>query len=519
MATNYDCSRNTAPNKCWSSHGNVRDHDELRKTHDRIFCVEQFLFSPRKSDLLHRRRECHDHLAFPPPAVDPYYGSSHSCITMSSSMRMATPRGQMTRGANSGPAVMLMPPDVRSIFLPNPPLIPVPPVRYTRRTKISGVAHYLPLFETTSPPARIILPTPQTIASKRKEETKRHYFETILQPLITTYRNNQRESGGEYAGTMNCYNTLFIGRLAYECTEGKLLREMEQFGTIKDIRIVVKSTGTTTTTTNATTDTTNTKPTTAGNSSRGYAFIEYEKEDDMKRAYRAADGMKIEGRAIVVDVERGHTVPDWLPRRLGGGLGGTRLANKPVNRPGRYDPTKPDQQHQHQHGPMPMSSSGGGGGGGGGGNSGGRGGFPPPQMQPPPMMQQQRGGYGGPPPPSSSSGYGGGYGGGGRGDRGDSYYGAAVGGGRGPPPYGGGPPPYGGGPPPYGGERGPPPPMGGGGGGGPPPPYGGGHRPLPPPHGHDNNNNNDYPPVRKRYRSRSPDRYSGGSSGQGRRRM
>ena len=51
---------------------------------------------------------------------------------------------------------------------------------------------------------------------------------------------------------------------------------------------------------------------------------EYEHEEDMKRAYRAVDGMKIENREVVVDVERGHTVPDWLPRRLGGGLGGTR---------------------------------------------------------------------------------------------------------------------------------------------------------------------------------------------------
>ena len=58
--------------------------------------------------------------------------------------------------------------------------------------------------------------------------------------------------------------------------------------------------------------------------SRGYAFVEYENEEDMKRAYRAADGMRLEGRPIVVDVERGHTVPNWLPRRLGGGLGATR---------------------------------------------------------------------------------------------------------------------------------------------------------------------------------------------------
>ena len=34
-------------------------------------------------------------------------------------------------------------------------------------------------------------------------------------------------------------------------------------------------------------------------------------------AYKHADGKKIDGRRIVVDVERGRTVKSWRPRRLG----------------------------------------------------------------------------------------------------------------------------------------------------------------------------------------------------------
>jgi RNA recognition motif-containing protein len=45
--------------------------------------------------------------------------------------------------------------------------------------------------------------------------------------------------------------------------------------------------------------------------SRGYAFIEYEHKNDMKLAYKNADGKKIEGKRVVVDVERGRTVPTW----------------------------------------------------------------------------------------------------------------------------------------------------------------------------------------------------------------
>lgn len=51
--------------------------------------------------------------------------------------------------------------------------------------------------------------------------------------------------------------------------------------------------------------------------SRGYAFIEYENKKDMKEAYKMADGKKIEGKRVVVDVERGRTVDNWCVCRPG----------------------------------------------------------------------------------------------------------------------------------------------------------------------------------------------------------
>lgn len=47
--------------------------------------------------------------------------------------------------------------------------------------------------------------------------------------------------------------------------------------------------------------------------------------------------MKIEGKRILVDIERGRTVNTFRPRRLGGGLGTTRLGPKHMNQkyPGR----------------------------------------------------------------------------------------------------------------------------------------------------------------------------------------
>jgi len=224
----------------------------------------------------------------------------------------------MSRG-NTQPAVMMMPPHIRATFMPNPPVKQLPPIKSKRGKKTTqGVFHFLDKFEKRAAPKRIIQPTPKS-AKKGKSESRSKQLNEQRRSMIDEYRKFQRDCGGEFEG-MNCYNTLFIGRLAFEVTEGKLLREMEAYGPVKDIKLVSDKQG----------------------KSRGIAFVEYDNEEDMKRAYRAADGMKIEGRDIVVDVERGHTVPTWLPRRLGGGLGGTRLGgkNQNVSAPGRFDPSR-----------------------------------------------------------------------------------------------------------------------------------------------------------------------------------
>merc|ERR1711948_45492 len=99
------------------------------------------------------------------------------------------------------------------------------------------------------------------------------------------------------------FKTLFVARISYDTTEKKLKREFEVFGSIKKVRMVYDQKG---------------KP-------RGYAFVEYEHERDLKNAYKQGDGKKIDGRRVMVDVERGRTVEGWLPRRLGGGRGPGRV--------------------------------------------------------------------------------------------------------------------------------------------------------------------------------------------------
>ena len=110
------------------------------------------------------------------------------------------------------------------------------------------------------------------------------------------------------------YKTLFVARMSYETTEEGLRKAFEQFGTIKSCKLVKDS---------------------QTNGPRGYAFIEFEHERDMKTAYKQGDGKKIDGRRVLVDVERGRTVRNWRPRRLGGGLGSTRDGKTAIKNSGR----------------------------------------------------------------------------------------------------------------------------------------------------------------------------------------
>ncbi|KAK9138895.1 hypothetical protein Sjap_009489 [Stephania japonica] len=58
--------------------------------------------------------------------------------------------------------------------------------------------------------------------------------------------------------------------------------------------------------------------------SRGYAFVEFESDKEMRRAYEDANHSIIDDSEIIVDYNRQQLMPGWIPRRLGGGLGGKK---------------------------------------------------------------------------------------------------------------------------------------------------------------------------------------------------
>ncbi|KPI99636.1 PREDICTED: U1 small nuclear ribonucleoprotein 70 kDa [Papilio xuthus] len=202
-----------------------------------------------------------------------------------------------------------LPPNLLALFAARDPIPYLPPAAKLPHEKkqkgYDGVGAFLHEFENptqTPPPTRV---------ETREERLERRRRERAEQ---TAYRLEQEialwDPATNPASTTDPFKTLFVARINYDTSESKLRREFEGYGPIKKISMVYSKE--------------NGKP-------RGYAFIEYEHERDMHSAYKHADGKKIDGKRVLVDVERARTVKGWLPRRLGGGLGGTRRGGADVN--------------------------------------------------------------------------------------------------------------------------------------------------------------------------------------------
>ncbi|XP_063391965.1 U1 small nuclear ribonucleoprotein 70 kDa [Cydia fagiglandana] len=202
-----------------------------------------------------------------------------------------------------------LPPNLLALFAARDPIPYLPPAAKLPHEKkqkgYDGVGAFLNVFEhpsETPPPTRV---------ETREERAERRRRERAEQ---TAYKLEQEialwDPAANVRATADPFKTLFVARINYDTSESKLRREFEGYGAIKKIYMVYnKEDG---------------KP-------RGYAFIEYEHERDMHSAYKHADGKKIDGKRVLVDVERARTVKGWLPRRLGGGLGGTRRGGADVN--------------------------------------------------------------------------------------------------------------------------------------------------------------------------------------------
>ncbi|KAI7717958.1 hypothetical protein KC353_g4180, partial [Hortaea werneckii] len=330
-----------------------------------------------------------------------------------------------------------LPPNLLALFAPRPPLRYLPPADYApedrKSAAITGVAGFLPALRDE--PEIPYKPTESWLERRDRKTLQRQERQKWLQGdgFKDLYKPAEDPN---IRG--DAFKTLFVGRLPFDAEVKDLEREFGRFGAIERIRIVTDS-GEAEKVKNeerlkdeAETEEARLKQEEQAEDkydgetklamkkskkvvgparksrkglSRGYAFVVFEREKDMKAAYKETDHLSIRGRKVLVDVERGRTVSGWRPRRFGGGLGGRHYTKVAPPRPmGGFGgpPSGPGGFRGGFRGGF--GDRGGGfrgrggyrGGGGGGGYGGGRGGI----------------GYGAPDgaPAGPRGGYGGGYG-------------------------------------------------------------------------------------------------------------
>jgi len=200
-----------------------------------------------------------------------------------------------------------LPPSLLALFAPRPPLPYLPPIEKKKCPHYCGISQFVRDFEdpkTIDYSQFKPIETKKQIKERRAKE-KSSLHEEKIQKILAEWDPHKNEKA-----TSDPYKTLFVSRISYTTSEHKLKREFQVYGPIKRICLVhdIQS-----------------------GKFRGYAFVEFERKSDMQTAYKQADGKKIDGRRVLVDVERGRTVRNWRPRRLGGGLGATRAGGDDVN--------------------------------------------------------------------------------------------------------------------------------------------------------------------------------------------
>ncbi|XP_013403001.1 U11/U12 small nuclear ribonucleoprotein 35 kDa protein-like [Lingula anatina] len=118
----------------------------------------------------------------------------------------------------------------------------------------------------------------------------------VFRAMNTKYRPNKGVDGDP-----TCI--IFVARLNHRTSEETLREVFSKYGSIKKVKLI--------------------RDIVTGYS-KCYAFLEYTDNKSAYRAQREADKQVVDGKEIFVDFEHSRTMPGWIPRRLGGGLGGNK---------------------------------------------------------------------------------------------------------------------------------------------------------------------------------------------------
>ena len=160
-----------------------------------------------------------------------------------------------------------LPPQLLALFQPRPPLRYIPPQdsgpdeRAVKKSELSGLAAFLPQLEDY-----------KATDDYKATESWLQKRDRIRLEMKLRQADIQKEDFQDFKPAEDpkvkgdAVKTLFVGRLSYDAKESDLEREFGRFGPIERIRIIKDET----------------KPSQGKKAHRGYAFVVYEREKDMR---------------------------------------------------------------------------------------------------------------------------------------------------------------------------------------------------------------------------------------------
>ncbi|OHT07531.1 U1 snRNP-associated protein Usp101 [Tritrichomonas foetus] len=185
--------------------------------------------------------------------------------------------------------------DIASLFKARPKLRFIKPVEKVAPRPYVGAAGFLNAIQKID-----IQNFGETMLSVHEARIMRREQRNLAnQKKIDEQKKNYNPSNNPNA-TSNPKTTMFICNIPDDITVEQVRYELKVFGPVKNIIFPVDI---------------NT------NKRRNYCFAEYEREDSFRNAMTQGTKLYFHDRKMIVDKERGRTDPNWLPRRLGGGLG------------------------------------------------------------------------------------------------------------------------------------------------------------------------------------------------------
>ena len=190
-----------------------------------------------------------------------------------------------------------LPPNLLKLFEARPPLPPAKslPKDYgdIQLPQIDPIASYLAKVQEDN------MNDQHTAAGTEERidpaEFKKQRYQESMERQQQEYNPLSEDFSNDPKKTSDAFKTVFVGRLPLAVRDEDRLRDIfSHYAAI--VKIII--------------------PRDPKGRPRPFAFVELEDERDLRSFIRECNGMRMENRRILVDVERGRTVPGWQPMRI-----------------------------------------------------------------------------------------------------------------------------------------------------------------------------------------------------------